>query len=53
MRARELRPGDGALHRIFPCKTAFALVGCRRTYITLVPIASDFNFYQNDILREG
>ena len=36
MRACELRLGDGALHRVIPCKTVFALLGRRRTDISKV-----------------
>ena len=34
MRACELRPGDGALCRVIPCKTIFALSGCWRTDVS-------------------
>ena len=43
MHARGLRPGDGALHRVVPCKTVFALLGCRRMYVTRVLITGDFS----------
>ena len=34
MRACELRLGNGALDRVIPCKTVFALLGCGRTDVS-------------------
>ena len=37
MRAHELQPRDGGLRWLLQCKTVFALLGCRRTFVTHAP----------------